>query len=884
MPDDGPYSSYSHGETRFVFEERAQNFIQDLAAYNHAIREIYNASFGWKLDEREDLALTSTHQQVANAYATFFPNVKTVWFPSGAGMLEEMAESSWLLALATHETSHLYQLNAKGKFNSALKHVFFNVPWTFFFGIPIFIHPNVFTPTFLLEGNAVFNESRFNLGGRLHSGEKRALVFSQILAGDIDPSRLINSELKFPYGEEAYLQGGYFMAHLARKYGVDKTNQFFVEQGDHWLNPLILNNTFRKHFGASYPQEIREYVRELENQARPMRVTPGYALATGIGASNLNGDRDTIWLMMTNGVERPQLITFDRSAKVITKQSIDLPLGKVFYNSSREPEAVASIPHDLHHVEYSLYGEGLKFNENYRGQIVTDQRAGKTVALDATNSWLEPQLLVNGVFYDLSHSTAILDEKGSVYYFRQNGVERILIKDREPLAKYKGFYGKPCDVGSRGEVYFIANTEYGSSLYKFEKHEITRVLASDTIVDAMMINDKEALVVEVQSKGYELKVAALESPAKVQAPAVYDYGFPTQSLTPEKVTSAPEVQAQKSSYNSLTHTRISAVDLELGASSSNGVMGHTSVSFVDPLEWSAFNLRISRTSDPRTYFGFSYDYSRYLIEILLSYDYSFRRNYDSAGNRNGQAFTHEAALGLGVPLLQWRRWSSQLQEYALYEKDDAILSREEKSGVFSKWFLAYSERTRVGMFPWREFILSYQNKLEAPSTSWTKNQNTSMADVKYTHGLPQEIFIRGNMTAGWAETRDITVQYSNVPSLTKATIDRIAGKEIFDTKRAYRARLEVAKVFNMSAYSPRVPVSVRRLAPFIVGQSIALADARDEDSKRPEKPTLYEFGYGVDLELLLLHRIPVLIRMLNGQDNLKKENDFSATLSLSHQF
>ncbi len=103
------------------------------------------------------------------------PNIKTVWFPSGAAVSDEMAESSWLLLLNAHEVAHLYQLNAKGKFNSALKSVFGNasalaVPFVPF--LAIYIHPNFFTPTFMIEGNATFNESRLNLGGRLHSGEK----------------------------------------------------------------------------------------------------------------------------------------------------------------------------------------------------------------------------------------------------------------------------------------------------------------------------------------------------------------------------------------------------------------------------------------------------------------------------------------------------------------------------------------------------------------------------------------------------------------------------------------------------------------------------------------------------------------------------------------
>ncbi len=70
-----------------------------------------------------------------------------------------MAQASWVLALATHETAHLYQLNAKGPVNAKFKTVSRQHDRSFPFVVPVVIHPNIFTPGFLVEGNAVFNES-----------------------------------------------------------------------------------------------------------------------------------------------------------------------------------------------------------------------------------------------------------------------------------------------------------------------------------------------------------------------------------------------------------------------------------------------------------------------------------------------------------------------------------------------------------------------------------------------------------------------------------------------------------------------------------------------------------------------------------------------------
>src|SRR5207248_13478 len=139
QPGDGPYYRLQSPQILFVYDPTAREVLPQIAAYMQAVRNSYDQSFAWKLDERQDLILTSPAQQIANAYATVIPNLKSVWFPSGAASLEQMAESSWVLTLAVHETSHLYQLDAKGPVGSAFKSIFGNSTAVVPFVWPIFI-------------------------------------------------------------------------------------------------------------------------------------------------------------------------------------------------------------------------------------------------------------------------------------------------------------------------------------------------------------------------------------------------------------------------------------------------------------------------------------------------------------------------------------------------------------------------------------------------------------------------------------------------------------------------------------------------------------------------------------------------------------------------
>lgn len=871
MPDDGPYYRLRREGTLYVYDESTREIIDQLIAYNQAIRAQYDQSFGWKLDEEMDLILTSPKQQIANAYATVIPNIKTVWFPSGAAMMEEMSDSSWMLTLAAHETAHLYQLNAKGRFNSGLKSVFGNsfLPFPLFFGIPIWIHPNVMTPTFMVEGNATFLESRLNIGGRLHSGEKRALVLAQIKAGDINPGRLINDDFRFPYGEESYMQGAYFQAHLAAKHGIEKTNRFFVEQGNHYLWPLILNKTFRDNFGNSYPQEIREYVRNMEALAKNQEHTPGLALVETKFAGPMNHDAKKIYFLTTRGVQLPVLHVFDKTTRSLTESQHDLMLGKIFWDGG-VPRVASADQHDLHHIEYSLYGEGNKLDPRYRGQIVTDQRAGKTAALDAANSWLDPRILVDGEPYDVGHSTAIFDDSGNVYYFRQNGSERILYRNREPVFKFQGFYAKPMEVTADGTFYFIGSTDYGSTLYQWRGKEIVRVLKSDRVIEARSVSADEFLVTEVNNKGHEVKLAKAER--KSQVPAVYSYGFTTQNFIPDKVADREQLKNEERSYNSLREMRYSAFDFAAGYGTSAGFSGLGALTFTDPLEYQSMRAGFAGTQHKDQAALAQYTFTKYLPDFFARYIYE-RDGWKTVNRRDLRAYDQEVNLGFTVPVLRWRRWDAVLSLAAIYEKNDLhndplapiVLSddTEETYGTLSSAMLQYQLAPPLGLRPWRYFALGYTNRLETAGGEWTKKFNTSLAETTYIHGFPLEFYGTFNGKAAWAEEPDIKVT-GDLPTLSQdIRVTRLTNhNEEYAVKNAVSLKLEVTKVFTLPAYPTRFPVGLSQIAPVVLGQGLFLDD--DRENRYPQNT--FEWGAGADLHILLAHKIPAVIRYVGAFD------------------
>ncbi|MGE4131365.1 MAG: hypothetical protein AB7F86_06985 [Bdellovibrionales bacterium] len=885
LPGFEAYFTTRIGQTQYIYHPEAREIIRPLVAHHTRVRQEYDRSFGWSLEEPQDLILTSYRHQVANAYATISPNIKSVWFPAGAGFLDEQAASSWLYLLDLHETAHVYQLNAKGRLGSTLYQVFGNVPYILFFGVPIFLHPNVFTPRFLLEGNAVLQESRFNVGGRLHSGEVRALVLAQIQKDQIQPNRLINDQFRFPFGLVDYLQGGYFAAHLAAKHGIEKTNQVFVAQGDHFLWPFILNKTFRQHFGASYPQEIREYVREWKPLADRQKSSESNPVLAATYVEQLNHDQGRIWFLSSDGKRLPQLHIIDKDRRTISTERLDLPLGQVYFFDG-QPLSVSSQQHDLHHIEYSLYGEGARLDKSHRGVLLTDRRAGHEVGLDIRSSWIEPRLLLDGTFYDVAHSRAILDSEGHVYYFRQNGVERILYRDREPVFRYEGFYGKLTEVLADGSILFIGNTDAGSSLYQFKEGEIRRLFDSDRIVDARQIREDEFLLVEVGADGH----AVFKDRAKPRTarPAHYSYGFFQETLLPDPNMATSLVE--ETSYNQFLNLRHSGIEFSSSLSNWSGLGASAIAGFTDPLEYNSLALGYATTQFRGKSALAQYTFSRFLLNMTLQYRY-WESWWERTDGIDQFSYNQNVATVFTLPVLRWRRWDSSLSLAPNYEKEDvendpttstsSASPYEEIWGIKSSFDLTYSQYPSLGMFAWQEFSLSYQNRLQSLTNQWTKRYNSSIFKLSYQHGLPLEMYITGYGQVAWAENRDIDVEFMQTPFSTSVSIPILTTQHSYTVKNAESARLEFHKVFNISSYPTRVFVGVDRLAPFVVAQGTFF----DDDRYDRYPPDLFEWGYGVDTQLLLFHQIRSVVRVMAAYNTrYPRKADNQMTLNFKQSF
>ena len=451
------------------------------------ISKFYQNSFGYKLDSPLYIGIIKNNKQIPNAFSTQVPFNETIFFNGGSGMGEYFSSNSWLINLMTHEIAHDYQLNAKHYYSETFHKYIGNNPYPIFFSfIPFFTIPNLMLPTFLLEGDSVLNESKFHNGGRLYSGELKALKNANI--STLTPTNLKNNTDSFPYLTQKYIVGGYFMLYLSQKYGYDKVNKFFYHHSIHYINPLRFETSFKSHFGITMKQAIKNFIEYTKKQNyNPLKTS----ITSSKSYINLSKIDNKIYFITTNLINKKSLNIYDTN---LTTFDTDLANGKIFKFDKLYTLANKQLSSKL--IKWGLFDK----NNNYIKNSIGKYYFTKNSYIDINSSFIYPKFYYKNKFYDENISSAY-EYNNSIYYFKQEKEYKVCYKNKTPLFKFKGYYAKLVEV-QNNKIYFIANSENGSNLYMFDK-KIYALSNYDNIINAKKIDNK-FLVETILNDGYHI--------------------------------------------------------------------------------------------------------------------------------------------------------------------------------------------------------------------------------------------------------------------------------------------------------------------------------------------------------------------------------------------
>ena len=486
----------------FVVEDDSKDFqliySKDYEAYSKTLKselqslfQLYGNSFGHK-PERVYSILASSNDQINNGYATILPFNKFMLFNGGSGRIDYFSSPSWVKSLLSHEIAHTHQLSAQDSTSRSFSTVFGNSLFSPF--VLPFVFPNATLPDFILEGNSIMNESTVGNGGRLYSGHHKAMFLA--LYPKIDKSRAINNHLSFPFMGEKYVVGSYFTLFLVNRDGIDKVNRFFKHHSIHNINPFLLNRSFKEYFGKSFDSLFEEFLLYYSEESRKFRLQNGEKIGSSEGLFNISKNKNGLYLIESKDFQQSTFFEYNGSKRV-EKGIID---GSRIFDVNGEVLSTRSGYVGVNRLQYGLWSGENSFKKWSLSKNYFDYHDNKWLYFDVNSSFSRAKLFRDELFIDEVDSSPMFGKDGSVLYFKNSGDSRTLYRDGNKVTAFKGYYSKLVGEDSRENIYFLASSTYGSTLFRTDDSgTIERVLKGDNLICGRLLNDNRAVLTAIES-------------------------------------------------------------------------------------------------------------------------------------------------------------------------------------------------------------------------------------------------------------------------------------------------------------------------------------------------------------------------------------------------
>ncbi len=853
------YLSVNDGRIELVIAKEYEDKTDELLGFENEILDRYEKSFGYRLDDKLYLILASSNNQIANAYSTQFPLNMQVNYVGGSLLADYFSTTSWLKNILIHESAHNFQLNAKKNPISAFAYkIVKNTPYTSLLFVPIFPVPNIFESSFILEGNAVLNESLFANGGRLYSGAALAMTLTQAKGGFVTPKRVYNDHLFFPYGTHHYIVGGYFQLYLARKYGLQKTNRYFLAYSNQWL-PFFTNSVFKAHFGQNFENELEEFNESLLKKAENFTPTKGQNIVFSKSSIALNSDENEIFFLISDQKSPPELIRYNKKTCRFSKKRANFLFGQVFKIDKKfYTQSYAKTKIDK--IEIALFDKNAVVKRGSEGKVLqTVLPDGKKLYFDVKSSLNSLKLYADDTFIGSVNSSVVSDRDGNIYYFKQKGKNRTLYKNSEPLFSFKSYYSKVADIDSYGRILFISNSKYGSTLYRYDG-SIQRVLKSDDLLDAKLIDDEHVLAEVIRADGIRMIKTDLIS--MKEEPYEVSYFFEKEFADTYYDRSE---KIKRKDYAPVKNLHYSSLLQSLEVSRNGGLNFNLRATFADPLERNFFSLYLSKYEDD-TIGGIGYANS----ENILNYSVDIYAVIDHAKDVRDRGFGVNAYVNYPLYRHTYKRSDIEFSYHLDSDKDER--------SPFSV-AISYSDTKRFG-------YSFYSNDKKAFSVYGVNDRSDFIYGVSYRFykGFEREFFTGAKIEyvksdvknpdskrnrGVWIDNSDLSI----VKDPSRLVMPSLSN-DLY-VEEAIKAKFSISKVLNQSLYFYSFPLSLRREALYADYSYYNL-------KKNRNRVNVNEYTLGLTLELLLMHKSAAYVSfeyLLN--DDIRDSNGFKMVINTS---
>ena len=856
---------FLHDEPKYTLIYTKSNLPYALHTSRVAqeITDLYADFFSWELDEKLYIGLISSHNQIANGFSSQWPQNRQINYIGGTELIDTFSSVSWLDTLLYHESAHNYQMNVKGSEISSFLHSVFGNGTLL---VPYLTVPNSMENPFMLEGNAVLNESWHKNGGRLYNGRYKAETILQAKAGNLNAQNLYNQSLLFPfYSSFWYHQGGFYNLYLAQNYGIKPLNSYFKHYSQNFYWPFFTNQSMYNALGISFEDSLEDFANEYKMLGESFISLEGHKIASSQFFYPLNSDAQEIFFLSNeSGRRAPELLRLTKKSKTLTKKRDSWRTGKVIKHGQNYYTQASAYTSPIR-ITQALYDAQSFIKEGTHSKMVQGYLSdGRPVYFDVNSSFMQAQIFVAGEYYDQANSSVLIDKEDAIYYFKQRGKTRTLYKNKEPLFSYEGYYGIPSDVDSRGAVYFIANSELGSSLYRWRDQVFERMSLADNIVEAKLLNDKEALFACITQESYDYIISPLQ--AHKQAPFETTLFFEEEDFYKKKREplsyAHPTLQE---SYTPLHELQYSGSDLLLGTTDESYI-ANLALRFADPLQQNSASVYFLHDENNTSLAGLNYTNEQYLLSYSLGAYQVLSHQKQINTRKNGMMF--QALLPL------YRSGYNSLNLFAKFYQDYELQTRESLN-----FTLDFLQTYHYGL----SYYPNYKNGASI-YYSILKNGEIYGFDYNYFHDLCLEYYIGFELKASLSNAKtegfDSGVKITNfsngiyqdssdivIPSLSASSY----------VKKASYAGVSLQKVFNLSSYWFTFPLSLQRETLYAKHRYYEIKGLSDTLYK------MHESSLGITFSTLLFNKnnVPVSFEYIyNDAEFLQERHKVRAFINL----
>ncbi|HTI63486.1 MAG TPA: hypothetical protein VL524_08240, partial [Gemmatimonadaceae bacterium] len=187
----------------------------------------------------------------SNGYATPFPTNRIVIYANPP--VSESAlryTNDWGQLVITHELTHIFHLDRVRGVWALSQHVF---------GRAATLFPNIYAPSWITEGLAVYEESKLTGAGRIEGSEHRMIARAAAIDHEFPSVGALSlAQGQFPFGETAYSYGSLFIDYMARTRGAASVRSF-VDKSSAELIPYFIDVPAKHSFGVSFSRAWHDF-------------------------------------------------------------------------------------------------------------------------------------------------------------------------------------------------------------------------------------------------------------------------------------------------------------------------------------------------------------------------------------------------------------------------------------------------------------------------------------------------------------------------------------------------------------------------------------------------------------------------------------------------